>query len=679
MDIILNIVIIVIIVIVIFYLINNIYSRNKHISFFMSGGSKHKKNDRKNDNKRDEHVGMYDDRGGTHPSGMIIPKYFPQVGVLTNRVLQLAPLSSFVWLEKTDGLHNNLIIYENTLYSIIKKEPVLVQKLNINSSGQTVLDTELYEGKYYIFDASMIEGEDISSLTFPERMDKASKFVNKYKLDLFVIKPFSKIKSMSEIIEFINTKEISPYSGNKIDGVVLQRIDLPYFYKTWTCYKLKRKVMNTVDFKLFYEDTERVFYLYLYGTYLDVIKNRKKLPKINKYSKRHTGIDLKSDKLPDKLYVLFCSSYQEGLHKFKPRSRWNTEGYFKSNIDEINELMREIMNTPESFNGSIIEMSLANDGWVPMRKRDDKPFSNSYAVGLSDISVIFNPVRESNESTYFTKNFAFDETIRNPYHDINAVIRKYIIERSINPLNEKLNVLDLAGGRGADELNLYHSGAVNIFAADADREALVQYVERTPIIPTLNHEYLLKESKRINDMPKNIFINAIYAYLNEDNTKIIEDIKSRFEFPKEGFDVILMNYAIHYLCYKKQCVLALKELIKSLLKPGGLFIFSCFDGDSILEDMKSKGTLKLNSFEIKLIEPQMESDEDAVWARMALPTIDASGYRAEPLVKAEYLDLLGMNTIEHYYPLEEFDVSGIENHDKVEDYLNYINVYVMMN
>ena len=609
---------------------------------------------------------------------IVIPNNFPQVGVLTNKILQTVPLENFVWLEKTDGLHCNLIIFNNTLYVVHKNDLDKVKDLNIKSTGQTVLDTELYEGKYYVFDASMIENEDISTLGFIDRMKKAEEFIGKHKISEMEIKKFEPVKNIKSLVEFINQNEISPITGNNIDGVVLQRIDLPYFNKYPTCYKLKRKVMNTIDFKLFYEKSEEVFYLYLYGSYYDVIKNRKKLPRINKYSKKHTGVDLNSGKLPNKLYVLFCSPYQEGLHKFKPRKTWDTNGYFDSNKIEINKLMNEILENPESFNDSIIEMSLAEDGWVPMRKRNDKPFSNSYTVGLSNSSVIFNPVGESSGS-YFSKKLAFGENITTPYHDINKVIRKYIIERSINTLNRKITVLDLAGGRGADELNLYHSGAYSIFAADADRDALVQYVERTTNTVNQNHDFLLKESKNINEMPKSILINAIYAYLNEDNSSIIHDIKSRFEFPKDGFDVILMNYAIHYLCYKKQCILALKELIKSLLKPNGLFIFSCFDGDSLLDSMDGKDELKLNTFSIELIEPEMESDEDAIWAKMPLPTIDESGYRSEPLVQSTYLDLLDMKTIDHYYPMEELNVSNIENHQLVDDYLNYINVYVMQN
>ena len=86
---------------------------------------------------------------------------------------------------------------------------------------------------------------------------------------------------------------------------------------------------------------------------------------------------------------------------------------------------------------------------------------------------------------------------------------EYIIEHSINPLQRKITVLDLAGGRGADELNLYHSGAYSIFAADADKDALVQYVERTPKTPILNHTFLLDTSKNIEHMPKSILINTL--------------------------------------------------------------------------------------------------------------------------------------------------------------------------
>ena len=658
------------------------------------------------------------------PDGMILPNStFPQVSVLTNNVLQKVPLNDFVWLEKTDGLHTNIIIFDNSLYDIRKNEvhklmdiPIpLSQKKSITNS-QTVLDTELYEDKYYVFDASMIEGEDISSLSFINRMNKANTFIQSLNslfssstsisssststsptspfsiIPTFIIKEFKEVTSLPELVQFVNTTAISPHTGNKIDGVIFQRVSVPYF-ETPTCFKLKRKVMNTIDFKIFYVEDSKSFYLYLYGSYNDILKNRKLLPRINPLSIKHTHVNLKSSRLPKSLYVLFSSPYEEGLHEFVPRYDWDTEGYFENDIEEINELMSSILENPNSFNGAIVEMSLANDGWVPLRLRNDKQFSNGYSIGISNSSVIFNPILgDSNYSPYFAKKFAFDESVLSAYHDVNKIIRKYIIEHSINPLQRKITVLDLAGGRGADELNLYHSGAYSIFAADADKDALVQYVERTPKTPTLDHTFLLDTSKNIEHMPKSILINAIHAYLSENNDSIIDDIKSRNEYPKDGFDVILMNYAIHYLCHKRQCIKALKDLIKAVLKPDGLFIFSCFDGDSILNDMRSQqnqqrqndqsllspsSSLKFKTFEIKLIEPETQSDSDAVWAKMALPTIDESGYRAEPLAQSKFINELNMNIVEHYYPLEVCEINNVPNHELVDDYLSYINVYVM--
>lgn len=610
-----------------------------------------------------------------------IPSSFPQVSVLTNNIIQTIPKGSFVWLEKTDGLRNVIIIENNKVYSIVKGSPNFL--FNIEGDKfirRSILDTEFYQGKYYIFDAVMINGEDISDKFFIDRMDNAEDLLlNNTNSNIFILKEYYNIESWDKLLSFIENYT-SPLTGNVIDGIICQRIDMPYFAtpKDPACFKLKRKVMNTIDFYLRYQKDDGIFYLYLYGSYSDYIFNLKKLPRINKYMMVHTGIDISQKLLPKSMYTLFASPYEEGLHKFIPRNDWNTEGYFPENINEINKLMNDIMNDPLSFDKKIVEMSLANDGWVPMRIRTDKEFSNGYYVGLMNCGTIFSPV--TGKEGYFTKKFAFDENILNPYHEINKIMRKYIIEHSINSLEKnKLNVLDLAGGRGGDELSLFHAGATNIFAVDADRDALVQYVNRTSLIPKMKWDKLLQSTKDLAG--KSIFINAVYAMLGKNNDKYINDIKHRFEYPRDGFDVILMNYAIHYICYSHECIKALNTMIQKLLKPGGLFIFSCFDGDMIMNDIKlNNGELKLKTFNIKLIDPQMkESDMDSQWANMPLPTIDSSGYRPEPLVQKKWLADIKLKTLDHYYPLEKCEsyISGIENKELVSDYLKYIQVFVM--
>ena len=338
--------------------------------------------------------------------------------------------------------------------------------------------------------------------------------------------------------------------------------------------------------------------------------------------------------------------------------------------------MVDILKDKHKYNGKIVELSLSKNGWVPMRVREDKTFPNSYRVGISNCGVMFSPL--STDTVYFQRATAFDDTVVNPYHEINHVIRKYIIEKTINPLQKLFSMIDLAGGRGGDEENLYRSGAVNIFAVDNDREALVQYVSRTPMIskPRNEFSYLLNDSRTPNGLPKAITINAVHGCLGKDNSSIVADIKSRYEYTKNGgkIDIILMNYAIHYICYADECLHALNNMINELLNENGLFIFSRFDGEKILNDM-TNGKLKLNTFTLELI----DSKQGGVWCKMALPTIDASGYRPEPLVLDRYIDLLDLETIDEYYPAVDLEdvIQRIDHYETVYDYLKYIKVTVM--
>ena len=639
--------------------------------------------------------------------GMIIPQSFPQVGVLTNEILYKTPLTDFVWLEKTDGQHYNLILFNDKLYAVVHGEVKEHSTLPINCAHQTILDTEFYNDKFYIFDCPMVEGKDISESSFVERMSAADSFIKSHPelQQLFVIKAFYNVDSNSfpKLLRTINTTNKSPITGNNIDGVVFQNINLPYYYdKGNIVFKLKRRVLNTIDFKLIYDEEEHVFYLYLLGTYIHVLFNKKKLPHINSKSFLHTGIELNQRELPKKLYVLFCSPYFEDLHCFTPDSNFNKSGYFEDEITTITQLSKQMEADPKSFNNKIVELSLNEDNvWVPMRVRDDKINSNGYDVGLSNVSVMFNPITESSitdSSLYFTKSkqLAFDESITTPYHEISKLIRQYIIEHSINlPLTvqqrlNNLSVLDLAGGRGADELELYHCGTYNIFAMDADKTALVQYVERTSSTPRIkNFNFLLKESREPKDLKKCIYINAIHGFLDVDNSEIESDIRSRFEFPQQvknrqnvpirssGFDVILMNYAIHYLCDDLDKLRELERFVSSLLRPDGLFIFSCFDGDEIKQLISSHGG-NVSKFHITLVNPSKNI------AKMPLPTIDSSGYRGEPLCTKQCLDIFykssNLEPVESYAPLKHVRVldqfSNITDTEHVADFLQFVRVHV---
>lgn len=666
-----NIILIVLVIFVMFFIIDNFYRHHKSAmqkSSSLIGGN----------------------HETTQSTKMIIPKRFPQVGVLTNDVIHTIPIEHFVWLEKTDGEHVNIIIHNSKAYTLDKEhQPVqLPMSIKTETNKQSIIDTELYKGKYYVFDAPMINGQDISELSYPVRMNRVEQFLksNPSLLKSFILKSYTQCdkNELIKLIDNVKTINKSPTTKNKIDGYILQHKSLPYYSREYIVYKLKRRNLNTVDFKLHYVPEEFAFYLYLYGTYNDCFFNRKRLPRDNPYYMQHEGIDA-NKKLPPSLYVLFASSFFEDLHIYVPDLDYDKTDYFPDEIKQIDALTTQIDKAPEKFENAIIEFSLTNSNqWVPLKIRNDKPNANGYHVGLSNCATMFNPItRETinDDSLYFTKSkqLAFNNAVINPYHEINKVIRQFIVEHTINKimtphLRGRLSVLDLAGGRGGDLLNLYNSGASNIFAVDADKTALVQYVERTP--KTTNKTYVPLDKKSFNKPPnlsKMININAVYGFLSENNSKIIEEIKSRYEYPKLGFDVVLMNYAYHYLCDESKNKLnELHKTVTAILRKGGLFIFTYFDGDKLIKhDEVTKGpfTIKIN--------------KSTKTALMPLPTIDASGYREEPLVLKEHLEVFtkskSFKLVEKFQPLKLVTkyIASITDTEKVSEFIDLINVIVL--
>ena len=150
---------------------------------------------------------------------------------------------------------------------------------------------------------------------------------------------------------------------------------------------------------------------------------------------------------------------------------------------------------PKLYNNSIVELSLTNDKkWVPLRMRDDRNQPNSYRVGLNNISIIFDQVRPLN-NIYFQKNLSMDVDKLNIIHKINQIFRIYIIEKYINSYGPNSSIIDLCGGRGADEFNLYSNGVSNFFVIDNDTTALKRYFDRTFSINNLKYESLTTNYK----------------------------------------------------------------------------------------------------------------------------------------------------------------------------------------
>ena len=584
----------------------------------------------------------------------LLSREWPSTSVLSNSILLSSPLENFNYTDKIDGLHTFLLIFDYKVYKVSKTPNLLFENIeikNMNFEGDCILETEFYNNIYFIFDIYYLNGINYSNKFLFERIDKIKQYINELGPN-FKIKNFYNIPSLNFLLEYIKNDK-SP-EGNEIDGVILQRIDKPYFQENrnkFNNYKLKPLHLNTIDFLLKYNYRYNNFNLYLKGNInRDYDNNFKKLPK-DRVPLRYKG----------KTLIYFDSPFYPNLGIMEINKNWNKNNYSEKSIKLIDNLLEQINKNPMNYNNKIIELSLTDDKkWVPLRIREDKILPNSYRVGLNNISIIFDPIKPL-ETIYFQKNLSISDEDNNVIHTINQTFRKYIIEQYINDFGRHSSVIDLCGGRGADEFNLYSNGVSNFFVIDNDTTALKRYFDRTYGIE--NQEYKPLTHKYKNNLYGNNYItlNFLNYKLDKDYQQIKNDLLSRYEF-KNKVDIVLMNFAIHYLCDEKEKLEKLCEFVESVLFKDGIFIITYYDGDEIMKNKKDNYS-KIGPFNIEIMKE--EKDKNITIAKMPLPTFKSGDdiYKEEPLVHKNMIKIL-----ENYFDLyEEYYI-----YDKCKRYIDKI-------
>ena len=620
----------------------------------------------------------------------LLNKKWAHPSVLSNSILLQVPLNKFYYTEKIDGIHAHLLIFDKKIYNVSKAPDDLslikqiedIQIKNMNFQGDCIIETELYNNIFFIFDVYYLNGVDYSNKYILERIEQIKQYINELGPN-FKIKNYNEIPDLNYLLEYIK-KDKSP-EGNEIDGVILQRKDKPYFQDGWNefnNYKLKPLHLNTIDFLLKYNYKYNDFSLYLKGSYYsDYYNNVKKLPKDN-YIYKINNIDKKIDgfRFPlrdeEKVLIYFDSPFYPNLGIMKIDKNWNKNNYSEKTINLIDELIEKISKNQWDYHNKIIELSLTDDiKWVPLRVREDKTIPNSYRVGLNNISIIFDPIKPL-DSIYFQNNLTISLEDREIIHKINQIYRKFIIENHINGFKKYSSIIDLCGGRGADEYNLYSNGVSNFFVIDYDTTALKRYFDRTYKIKKKEYSPLTHKYKYSSKWGRDyITLNFLNYKLDKDYEKIKNDLLSRYEFNKKKVDIVLMNFAIHYLCDDKEKLEKLCEFVDSVLYDHGAFIITYFDGDEILKNKKDNFS-KIGPFNIEIV--KKEEDKNITIAKMPLPTIKSGDniYKEEPLVHKKMIKIL-----ENYFDLykEYYIYDKCKQYiDKIHNYQNYIEYYKLI-
>ena len=406
----------------------------------------------------------------------------------------------------------------------------------------SILDCERYDDKLYCFDALVVNGIDVRNRSYEERMDA----IKRANLKDITVKTYQPVESIDALIEYIQKHFKSPVTGHNIDGIILQ--ERKKSYNSARVYKLKLPIMNTIDFRLKHIG-DKDYVLYSGGKFINNSALQFSYPNIDNCS-------------------LFVAPYYANAHKFTIKDLPEKNPYPPETAKEIMEMTQRMSKDPPAFDGKIVELSWDGSNYYPIRVRTDKEYPNGYRTAVSNIGLVYAPITIENRYFENDKGNPFSEETIGRFHENSHLVRKEIMNRLPELPKEvkRGSCLDLSCGRGGDLKALMDKGYRNLFCVDLDRIALTQLVN----------------SLYNGDYYRHIWINVFDYDLSGELDTLYNRITERKDYsPGHCFQAVFMNFAIHYVIMN---VAEIGKFIKRIIKPGGFFAFTFFDGDRILAD-----------------------------------------------------------------------------------------------
>ena len=282
-------------------------------------------------------------------------------------------------------------------------------------------------------------------------------------------------------------------------------------------------------------------------------------------------------------------------------------GYSKDNKGWIYKTLKNSRNKE-----IVLSIDRALDIPIPIR------FGNDFKTANDIWSSMYNPITNEmittgtnipkiadKETLYYTREVSRDKSATlNMQIFHNKVIKNIelldkackIIRRN-QPDNTSINLLDLATGRGGD-LYKWRDNKINKVVGidlvdsniyDTKDGACIRYTEFKKNMEAFKVEFVPNVSFLHGDVTKNILDGS--AMLSEHSKELHDTLwndPSNSQYSSNKFDIISMQFAIHYTFKDENMLNNLLTNIKDNLKPGGLFIGCCFDGNIIYNKLKDK-------------------------------------------------------------------------------------------
>lgn len=467
-------------------------------------------------------------------------------------------IQNYYQTDKIDGKRTILYIETNNKCWALSDIAI---KLNVDLDfikGPTILDTEYYKEKYYVFDVMVFNGINLTSEPFEQRMTYFDKFKHN---EIIKTKLFERIGSnySHQIGQF--KKKSKPY---EIDGIILTPSNGQY--NTMKVFKYKSVEFLTIDFLI------------------------KKCPESKKNN-----------------YILFCGISKKVFFKLRMRlingydrmfphiSVKNLPHYFPIQFEPSNKTIGYIYNDPDSnenLDNKVGEFLYDTNLkiWKLVRIRTDRDvevsrgnyFGNNYKIAELNWMSLFDPLvieneqsdanTQSNGQNYFQEH---NNSLQKSSRNFNSFVKSKIFEK----FNGTNKVMDLASGKGQDLFRYSTHNMKNIIFLEIDRMALTELITR-------KHNFS-SDSKYSNSMNVKIQnVNLLDNY--KSNIKLIENVYNR-----QDIDLIICNFALHYFTGSIDSIKNIVKLINYYLNSNpnsnAHVVFTAFDSNKINQLFKTFG------------------------------------------------------------------------------------------
>lgn len=264
--------------------------------------------------------------------------------------------------------------------------------------------------------------------------------------------------------------------------------------------------------------------------------------------------------------------------------------------------------------GSIIECrydsyDVGFTQWIPMRVREvNKP--NDFVTAINVWKTINNPITlemiktgkiEGSDDIYYHSSEKRKDSATKPLADFHSYIKKKIITENSNP-GDKL--LDLACGKAGDLNHWLDSDLKMVVGTDLSKDNLESangacnrilnayannpddLLDNILIAAADSGKNILDGSAAVDDLSK-YYLDIVYGNVEESSIKNGK-LKKFYKLGSVGFDIVSVQFAVHYFFKDKKTIETFLGNVSSSLKPRGKFVGTCLDGKKVFKLLKNQ-------------------------------------------------------------------------------------------